>query len=272
MKRTGISRLHRMAQHRSALPDVEARTLASDRSFPRHTHDQLGIGIMVSGAHRSWSAIGQVEAEAGDAIMVNPGEMHDGIPAGARPRAWRMLYFDPAMVARLASAEGVDGLEVVRPAVRDPVLATRFTQLFASVTASSSDPLATEERLLVLLMHVLRRHGLRRPPPRGPSPAIKRTLLRLDADPASSVSLAELAESAGTSRFQLIRGFAREVGATPHAYLVQRRVRLARQLLVGGQSIVDAAMNAGFADQSHLTRAFLRQFGVTPGRYRAATA
>ena len=38
------------------------------------------------------------------------------------------------------------------------------------------------------------------------------------------------------------------------------------------QPIVDAAINAGFADQSHMTRAFVRQFGVTPGRYVAAIA
>jgi AraC-like DNA-binding protein len=89
---------------------------------------------------------------------------------------------------------------------------------------------------------------------------------------ASPVSLAELADLSGVSRFQLLRGFAREVGATPHAYLVQQRVRLARQFLAAGQPIVDAAINAGFADQSHMTRAFVRQFGVTPGRYVVATA
>ena len=62
-----------------------------------------------------------------------------------------------------------------------------------------------------------------------------------------------------------MRGFAREVGTTPHAYLMQRRVRLACQLLGAGRPIVEAAINAGFADQSHLTRAFVRQFGVTQG-------
>jgi AraC-like DNA-binding protein len=84
------------------------------------------------------------------------------------------------------------------------------------------------------------------------------------------VSLAELAESSGMSRFQLLRGFAREVGTTPHAYLVQRRVCLARRFLATGESLADAALLAGFADQSHMTRAFLRQFGITPGRYQAA--
>jgi AraC-like DNA-binding protein len=84
--------------------------------------------------------------------------------------------------------------------------------------------------------------------------------------------LTELAKLVGVSRFQLLRGFAREVGTTPHAYLVQRRIQFARRLLVAGRPIVEAAIDAGFADQSHLTRAFVRQFGITPGRYVAAVA
>lgn len=85
-------------------------------------------------------------------------------------------------------------------------------------------------------------------------------------------TLAELAALSGVSRFQLLRGFARETGITPHAYLLQRRVRLARQLLIAGRALAVAAQEAGFADQSHMTRAFRRQFGITPARYLAALA
>jgi len=63
------------------------------RATPRH----FGIGIMTSGAQRSWSVIGQVESEAGDVIMTNPGEMHDVMPAArAGPPGWRIMYVDPA--------------------------------------------------------------------------------------------------------------------------------------------------------------------------------
>jgi len=247
-------------------------TLASDRTFPRHSHDQLGIGVMFYGAHRSWSGIGQVEAQAGDTIMVNPGEMHDGMPVGGCVRQWRMVYLDPLLVRGVTAGEDAGEGEIVRPSVRDPTLAALFAQLFACVTAAPPDELLIEESLLRLVMHVLRRHGLRPAPASRTSPLVAKALARLDEDPAAPISLTELAELVGVSRFQLLRSFAREVGATPHAYLIQRRVRLARQLLAAGQTIVEAAINAGFADQSHMTRAFVRQFGVTPGRYVAATA
>ena len=129
-----------------------------------------------------------------------------------------------------------------------------------------------EENLLRSLIYILRQYGTARPSSSGPSPCVARALRRLDSAPDQSVSLAELAALSGVSRFQLLRGFAREVGITPHAYLVQRRVRLARQLLADGQTPAQTAIQAGFADQSHMTRAFVRQLGITPSRYRAAIA
>jgi AraC-like DNA-binding protein len=82
--------------------------------------------------------------------------------------------------------------------------------------------------------------------------------------------LGELAALSGVSRFQFLRAFTRQTGITPHAYLVQLRVRMAQRLLRDGHTPAEAALGAGFADQSHLTRCFVRQLGVTPGRYQMA--
>lgn len=261
---------HRAVQHRSAAPGVEAVTLSTDRSFPRHAHDHLGFGVVAFGAHRSWSGIGAVEAVPGDCIMVNPGEIHDGVAVDGGPRGWRMLFLDPAVPGRLLDGEAVDAAEIVRPVARDPALATLFAQAFAGVTRPCPDPLAAEEGLVAAIAALLGRHGLRGFRAGGTTPGVGRALRRIDDAPEAPTSLAELAALAGTSRFALLRGFKREVGATPHAYLLQRRLRLARRLLAGGTAPAEAAAASGFADQSHLTRAFLRQFGVSPGRYRAA--
>ena len=71
----------------------------------------------------------------------------------------------------------------------------------------------------------------------------------------------------GVSRFNLIRSFNKALGLSPHAYLLQQRLHLARRLLLQGHKPVDAALQAGFADQSHMTRLFRRQYGITPGLY-----
>jgi AraC-like ligand binding domain len=116
-------RTHRVKQHRSTIPGIEAMSFYSNHSFPRHCHDQYGIGVMISGAQRSWSLLGQVESEAGDVIMVNPGEMHDGIPVGGAARGWRTLYMDPTLVARKIADEAMNGEFIVRPVARDSQLA-----------------------------------------------------------------------------------------------------------------------------------------------------
>jgi len=156
---------------------------------------------------------------------------------------------------------------------RDELLACNFVRLFAALTDIRPDFLWQEENLIRALACILKKYHARRPSDlHGPSPSVAKALRRLNSAPDQPVSLAELAALAGLSRFQLLRAFARQVGTTPHAYLVQKRVCIARQLLASGAMPAEAAAEAGFADQSHLNRAFMRYVGVTPARYRAAVA
>ncbi|MFX6794125.1 helix-turn-helix transcriptional regulator, partial [Acinetobacter baumannii] len=77
-----------------------------------------------------------------------------------------------------------------------------------------------------------------------------------------------LAELAGTSRYQLIRQFRRRFGLTPHALQLDMKIRQARTLLQQGASTVHAALDTGFADQSHFHRAFKSRVAATPLQYR----
>jgi len=101
---------------------------------------------------------------------------------------------------------------------------------------------------------------------------VRRAKHRIDQDPAAQLTLADLAGEAGVSRFQLLRGFARELGLTPHAYIVQQRLALARRLIRAGRCLAETSLVAGFCDQSHMTRCFVRHFGVTPSRYASRSA
>jgi transcriptional regulator GlxA family with amidase domain len=183
-----------------------------------------------------------------------------------------MLYFDPALVARQIINEVISGDITIRPVARDPHLAADFMRLFNELRSQKLDSMAAEESLLCCLMRVLQRHGVDGPRRVHGSPPVMRAIQCLEAAPETTTSLADLAALSGVSRFQLLRGFFSEVGATPHAYLIQLRVRMARRLLAVGEPPANAAQLSGFADQSHLTRAFVRQFGITPGRYKAAVS
>src|SRR6266566_1238012 len=112
-------RSHQVITHCAPVRGIDAMELASNHSFPRHTHDEYGIGVVLSGAQRSWSGVGQVESLPGDVITVNPGELHDGIPINDRARRWRIIYFDPQVLAQSVT-ETTREVEFVSPSLRDP--------------------------------------------------------------------------------------------------------------------------------------------------------
>jgi AraC-like DNA-binding protein len=251
---------------------VEAETA---HAFPRHSHEQFGFGLIERGAQRSLSGRGVVEAGAGDLITVNPGEVHDGAPLGAAGRAWRMLYLDPALIAETAcdANEGkTRTCEFVRPVLRDDALTNAFRVLYSALTApqGAGTGLRRDEALALLVARLARERPVETLP--AVPAAIRRAQEFLDDDPTAPVTLAELACASGLSRFQVVRGFSRAFGLTPHAYLIQRRIDLARQLITGGATLSDAAAASGFADQSHMTRHFVRRFGFPPGTLSAAAS
>ena len=84
------------------------------------------------------------------------------------------------------------------------------------------------------------------------------------------VSLTELSQVAGLSRFELVRRFREQTDITPHAFQTDLRIAHARRLLSAGVAPAEVAAECGFADQPHLSRVFKRAVGVSPARYAAA--
>lgn len=256
-----------MACARQGMQMVLADT---DHRFGKHTHEQFGVGLILRGAQKSASQCGMVEAIAGDIITVNPEEVHDGAPLGDGGRSWQMLYLDVAVVQAMVADLNETGpqarMEFSQPQRRDSALTRIFRRHAQAITRPRSDwALPGDESLLLLLQALLRPACAK--PHHADLNAIDRAKSWIDEQPAHAWSLAELAREADLSRFQFIRHFDRATGLTPHAYILQRRIHLARQMIRQGGSLRDVAASCGFADQSHMTRQFVRSFGLSPGAY-----
>lgn len=251
--------------HDGAITAVDAH---SDRSFARHAHDEFGVGLVTGGAQRSWSGRGAVEAARGELITVNPGEVHDGMPVGEE-RSWSMLYIQAPLVCEIM-ADLTDGRtanrELHHPVVADRALARRFVR--ARRAALRADPARDlDEELLALFGGLI---GTPPPSASGVDHRILRIREAIDDDPAAQHGLPAMATQAGLSRFQTLRAFSRLTGLTPHAYTMQRRLDLARRLIRREMPLAEAAIEAGFADQSHMHRGFVARYGYTPGQYARA--
>jgi AraC family transcriptional regulator len=83
-------------------------------------------------------------------------------------------------------------------------------------------------------------------------------------------TLASLASNAGVHPVHLARSFRRHFGRTVGDLIRELRVAHAKLSIRRGVALSEVAAEAGFADQSHLTRAFREMTGTTPGRFRRA--
>jgi AraC-like DNA-binding protein len=241
--------------------------------YTAHTHETYVVGTVDAGCE-TWNARGvRHYAGPGDVLFNLPLDVHDGAPFGDG-YSYRMSYPTVAFMRRVASAvcgRAVTATPTFKAAVvRDPAGARLFSRAHAALERDV-DPLAGEELLLRAYGRLLVRHADVRPARLGREPGpMARVRDAIEQRYAEPLRLAELSQIAGLSPHHVIRAFGAEVGLTPHAYLVDVRVRRARELLAAGVPPADVALRVGFADQAHLTRAFKARIGVAPGAYRRA--
>lgn len=113
---------------------------------------------------------------------------------------------------------------------------------------------------------------LQGPPPR--SPALRRIVDLVTADPAGDYSLTALAGRLNLSTRHLTRLFREELGTTPARYVESIRFDIAKSHLDQGHTATQAASLAGFPSYESLRRVFARELSISPAAYqrRFATA
>jgi AraC-like DNA-binding protein len=188
-----------------------------------------------------------------------------------------ILCIDVETIAALEqSDEGTwrDGSSFKGPLTRDRASVRAFRALATSLRDHTASGLLVEENVL-LTLEALSRAYVGSAPATDGSPSedergVGRAREMLDDLYTESLSLDALALESGLPKPRFLRAFKRLIGNPPHAYQVYRRVDHARRMLAAGAPIADAANAAGFFDQSHLHRHFLRVMGLTPAAYRGS--
>ena len=235
---------------------VGAFSIPPGTRFRRHEHGSAHVVAVLAG--------GFVEREPSGWRDVNPGTIRVSGPArhdcDFGPQGARCLVVE-------VEDDALERLPASRFLPEDGWLVRVARRLDAAV--SSADPargFAVPGLAAELLAQVTRRlEGRAGPPP--PWLARVRELLH---DSAGVVPVAELAREAGVHRVHLARTFREHHGVPVTGYARQLRLEAARRHVARGLPLAQAALRAGFADQSHLTRAMRASWGVTPGSLRDA--
>lgn len=249
-----------------ALPFVEARRVGDGRKvcYAAHSHESFSIGVITGGRSTYINSDQCVEVGAGTTVLMNPGVVHTCNPIAGEPWSYLMLFVDQPWLRALGFTLPTQTWS------RSPALYRRLLQAFADLFDARLPD--REARLAALFVELPGMLG-------GNASEIDQGNPRLDAAAAfirahrsDPLSLEDICGACGLSRSYLIRAFRQRFGLTPHGYLLDQRVQLARAQLRQGRAIADVAQEAGFADQAHLQRAFKQHLAATPGHYRNAFA
>lgn len=243
------------------------------QTFTRHFHENFALGVIEHGA-LGFSYQGEhVIAPRGSISLAFPGETHGGHAVTSQGWQYRMFYLYISLLekAYLEISGAKRRLPFFRPGViHDDYLASIILHLHHSLEGTADSRLEQESQLLWMLIQLIMRHADEPPTMQSignEHESIQRVRTYIHDCYRENMSLTHLSSIAHLSPFHLIRTFRNEVGLPPHRYLMQVRTMEAKKLISRGCSIVHAAYETGFADQSHLTRHFKRIYGMTPGHY-----
>ncbi|WP_342059758.1 AraC family transcriptional regulator [Aeromonas sp. OTU364] len=260
--------------HDPALPFIEARAVQDGRHvcYDKHSHPHFSIGAITGGHSHYLNQRSLQEVGPGSLVLMNPEEVHACNPIADQPWSYLMFYLDTDWLRSQQEEAGL-GSEF-RPfdmtASRDPLLYQGLRHLHHQLV-EAPDPLARE-----VACHLFSRQLLARLTPARwddrPPRHLQRAAELMQDDSASPLSLSQLSAVAGLTPSHFVRAFSHHYGMTPHAYLLDRRIRHARSLLRQGHPLAEVALASGFADQAHFQRQFKRRVAATPGQYRTQLA
>jgi AraC family transcriptional regulator len=243
--------------------------------------DSLRVVVQLSarGLHleRGMGGITRVGQPGLDAININP---------AYQQIRWQWDYFMEILqimlprstVARIASDRGLDTerlLRLEKLSLHDATIAQMGHELagilegrLARVDTDYLDALAT-----FLLLHLAQRYcrddGSAGTVERQRTPDFSRIVEFIHGNLDKDLRVEQIARMANLSNFYFIRLFKAEFGKTPHQYILECRIGLAKELLAGSfLPISEISLRCGFSTQSHFTSAFRHSTGMSPRTFR----
>ncbi len=255
------------------LGGLEVQKATYTHSFTPHFHEEYAISIFLKGSQeKCYRGLTHIIRE-GQICVINPGEVHFATPVDRDGWTYRILYANASLLRDIASQiMGKNGNFPIfpNPVIEDKKLFNIILNLHlilekpeVSLLEKESVFVEAMEKLILKYADVKVNNKILK----SSGKHIEKVKEYLDQNYGEEISLELLSELTGLSPYYLLRLFKKEVGATPHIYLTQRRINKAKQFLTLGDSLSDVAYKTGFVDQSHFTNRFKNIVGISPGQY-----
>jgi AraC-like DNA-binding protein len=253
-------------------------------SVPPHTHDEYnfifcpGEGFQFEARNRLWSL------EAGDVLVVNPGELHRGVYGKDTRSAGLTLHIPVRQLKRFLYKMGMrfdlENSDVLfLEKMHAPVVLPAVAELLSEIRLGQPGcDMAMEALLVRILVQLLRRSLAISLMPRTseiarqlPSWQMVRTLEYMNSRGKNGFSLGELCTTVGSSASRFIQLFKSSCGGvSPHEFYNRLVTAKAERLLRATDfPIKEISFELGFKNESHFCRVFRQYAGTTPGKFRS---
>ncbi|MGE8551606.1 MAG: AraC family transcriptional regulator [Acinetobacter calcoaceticus] len=262
------------------MPYVETRRSCFSRTcYKSHSHPTFSIGAIDEGNSVFQSSFGTEQKISAGTLVIVPAHIeHSCNPLPDQAWSYQMLHLDISWLNQWYAEFQKEGFDLNLPQhrpliIKDENLYQAFSDMNETLFDSQKLILEKEQSLIYCLTQLLLPHFILE--------EIQKTqylyesfldLIHIIKSSERFISLEELAQQVGLSRYAIIRLFKANVGLTPHAFQINLKINQARAQLKQGIPLAELAVNLGFSDQSHFHKAFKAHTGITPRQFQLVAA
>lgn len=240
------------------------------QKFPNHFHEYYVIGYIEQGQRFLSCKNKEYTIEPGDLLLFNPRDNHACEQIDGRTLDYRCINIQPEIMSKaVLDITGKEYLPYFTPQVIFhsewvPVL----RELHQMLMEEERD-FRKEESFFFLLEQLIEDYTEQAVPAENTrqSAEVKAVGEFLEKHYMDNISLADLCNLTGLSKYYLLRSFTKQKGISPYSYLETIRIDRAKKMLEQGMKPIDVAIQTGFTDQSHFSNFFKKFIGLTPKQY-----
>jgi len=251
--------------------NIEAYTFKGImQKFPNHFHEYYVIGFIENGKRYLSCKNKEYTIETGDLILFNPNDNHTCQQIDGRSLDYRCINIQPEIMSEIVYE--ITGKKYLpyfnQQVIFQSDLISSLSELHLMIMKEEQD-FKKEQVLFFLIRQLIEEYTelALSIEISEPSVEIKTICEFLEENYTKNITLDNLSDLTGLSKYYLLRSFTKQKGISLYSYLETVRINKAKKLLEKCIPPIEVALQTGFNDQSHFSNFFKKFIGLTPKQY-----
>ncbi|MBN1332199.1 MAG: AraC family transcriptional regulator [Synergistales bacterium] len=242
----------------------------SSVSYRKHVHEEYSLGFVIKGETNFWYDGRIQRIGANSVVFLPPGFIHSCNPLDLDCWKYGMLFLDAGWFEPSMINSGVDiDIPMFWHGPERPFRCE--IEEMVEILMEDLPPFEKESHILTIIHQLSESRSTERYISSEREIAGLEVIRKyLENHFVEKISLDDLEDLSGLSKYNIIRGFKDVLNISPHPFQTMLRINHAKKKLKNGSPPLKVALDTGFYDQSHFIKAFKDHVGMTPNQYRVS--